>query len=559
MLPSLWLLAGLLVGPPTHPIDPWLATARPVALAPEARCDDLGPLLEDLTSVAVVGLGESSHGTAEQFRLKQRLLVCLVRRGRPVRLALEASWEAGRAMNAYVQGEPVDLVAELRRMPAWPWDVQEMVDLLGALRAARALGGEIDIHGVDRQLAVAEARALRRWSPPPEVEAALAHLDDRHGFLRFSALADAQNHLDALTAFSRTAPPGARELAVQVAEAARLAASTRPEWFQTRDDVMAANTLRLIEPDGIVALWAHNVHLARVLHLPGRHAAGGRLHEALGPKLRLVALGQGRGAFRAMDRRAGLAPAALPIAPPPPTTLDAALLRAAPTAWLGDLRAAAGDAAAWLDAPQMTRWLPEQFAPGDEADNAPAIRMRAGFDWLLFVADGTAARGLPRVPFGTAPEPVRLVPGPLSITSGGALAPGWRGPRGAPLDPYALTAEGVSGACVEALGTAGASDWVRLSLMLHAEPWRGRRVRLSARVRAHGPEVGDEAHLVVRVMGEAGEAAEVASAGPIRGPVAGQHTVAVAVPPSAALIEVWLVATGRSRACFGDARLDLVD
>ncbi|MGW7557351.1 erythromycin esterase family protein, partial [Streptomyces rimosus] len=115
----------------------WLTEhARPLdALEPGTPHRDLGPLGDALRGVRIVGLGESTHGTHEFFRLKHRLVEFLVREEGFTVLAMEASASAARALDAYVRhgtGDPRRLIS---RLGFWTWRTAEMLDLVEWLRA----------------------------------------------------------------------------------------------------------------------------------------------------------------------------------------------------------------------------------------------------------------------------------------------------------------------------------------------------------------------------------------------------------------------------------------
>lgn len=87
-----------------------------------------------LSSVTVVGLGEATHGTAEFALVKSRLVRWLVERLRFGVLALEASPDACRALDAYVVTGHGDARSALRSTGYWVWSTEEMVPLLDWLR-----------------------------------------------------------------------------------------------------------------------------------------------------------------------------------------------------------------------------------------------------------------------------------------------------------------------------------------------------------------------------------------------------------------------------------------
>ncbi|MDI3418721.1 TraB/GumN family protein [Streptomyces luteolus] len=83
----------------------WLTERpRPLdTLTPGAPTDDLKPLGETLRGARIVGLGESTHGTAEFFRLKHRIVEFLVREEGFTVLAMEAGQSAALAVDLYVR------------------------------------------------------------------------------------------------------------------------------------------------------------------------------------------------------------------------------------------------------------------------------------------------------------------------------------------------------------------------------------------------------------------------------------------------------------------------
>ncbi|MFU0243373.1 erythromycin esterase family protein, partial [Streptomyces scabiei] len=113
-------------------VDRWLTeNALPLQkLSPGGPFDDLEPLRGVLRDVRVLGMGESTHGTREFFRLKHRILQFLVREMGFTALAMEASESAARALDAYVNGGPGDAVRLIARLGFWTWRTQEIVELV---------------------------------------------------------------------------------------------------------------------------------------------------------------------------------------------------------------------------------------------------------------------------------------------------------------------------------------------------------------------------------------------------------------------------------------------
>jgi len=67
-----------------------------------SSCSDLQPLKQILKDVKVVGMGETTHGTSEIYRLRHRLLEFLVTEMNFDTITLESSFAACQPINEYV-------------------------------------------------------------------------------------------------------------------------------------------------------------------------------------------------------------------------------------------------------------------------------------------------------------------------------------------------------------------------------------------------------------------------------------------------------------------------
>jgi mono/diheme cytochrome c family protein len=100
-----------------------------------APLDDLRLLRHVVGRATVVGLGESTHGSHEQFGLKHRIVRFLVERMGFRTLAFEDDFASGVALDTYVvtgHGDPSELVAS---MSSPFWNSAEIIDLLRWLRS----------------------------------------------------------------------------------------------------------------------------------------------------------------------------------------------------------------------------------------------------------------------------------------------------------------------------------------------------------------------------------------------------------------------------------------
>jgi erythromycin esterase-like protein len=119
------VLAGTL---PAHaqtrpqPVTGWIRhNAAPLnTVDPAAPLDDLVALRRSIGDAAIVGLGESTHGAAQEITLKHRTLRLLVERMGFRSIAWEEDWTTGLQINQYIRTGTGNLDALIRQMsPQW--------------------------------------------------------------------------------------------------------------------------------------------------------------------------------------------------------------------------------------------------------------------------------------------------------------------------------------------------------------------------------------------------------------------------------------------------------
>ncbi|MFF6787305.1 erythromycin esterase family protein [Streptomyces sp. NPDC012510] len=313
----------------------WLTEhARPLStLTPGAPADDLEPLRDILRGVRIVGLGESTHGTSEFFRLKHRIIEFLVREAGFGVLAMEASESAAHALDAYVRhgiGDPARLVA---RLGFWTWRTQEMFDLVEWLREHnRALPEERRVRfvGTDPQRSTdsveAVAAFLQRVAPERTEEIReldvlkqarpASQPDSRQTLMRRAeALVDfleaLREKLPQHTADETSEPADGIDEALEHARILVRAAdlvtrspdqrSGTDSVFAVRDRYMAEAVARLVDdnPEARIMLWAHNGHIAKSTYGENVPALGSGLRERYGDAYYALALLFGKGSFLA--------------------------------------------------------------------------------------------------------------------------------------------------------------------------------------------------------------------------------------------------------------------
>jgi erythromycin esterase-like protein len=134
---------------------------------------DLKSLKRELPNAEIIGLGEATHGTAEFFTIKHRMIEFLTKEMGFEVFAIEANMPEAHKLNDFVlhgYGDPKEL---LKGMHFWTWNTQEVLDLILWMRAFNRLGaGHIEFTGFDMQtptLAQETVRDfVRRYDPAYE-------------------------------------------------------------------------------------------------------------------------------------------------------------------------------------------------------------------------------------------------------------------------------------------------------------------------------------------------------------------------------------------------------
>ncbi len=121
-------------------------------LQPMERDEDLAPLVRHFRDCKVVMLGESTHGTSEFYRIRDRLTRILLGLEGFSFVAFEGDWPELSRLHRYVRhgkGRSARAVMQgFRRWPNWMWANREMADFIEGLRQSDAMRSA-GIHGLD--------------------------------------------------------------------------------------------------------------------------------------------------------------------------------------------------------------------------------------------------------------------------------------------------------------------------------------------------------------------------------------------------------------------------
>jgi erythromycin esterase len=575
-------------GPAPRAVVDWLrAHAAPLATVEPGRgLDDLASLRAVVGDARVVGLGEVTHGTREIFQVKHRVLEHLVAELGFTVFAIELALPESFAIDDYVLGGRGDPEMLLAGQLVSLWQTEELRDLLRWMREwNRTHARKLRFHGIDMRTGVRAARDviayLRRVDrdelaspagraltpiacpvayqdvvrrPKPELAALAVEMRGLVERLeRGRASYVARSSADAWW----RATAEARVLAQMLAWRA---AGDTAERVRIREQAMAENAMRALERHGRGAravVWAHNAHVAGNAEAAPR-MMGVHLRGQLGLAYRAFGTVLGRGSYQAVDHTTML-PRTSTVAPSArPGSIEHTLARAGHPLAAFDLREVpqAGAAGEWLRAFQPFHQfdgLYDDDRPQGWA--SPHAILTRDYDAVLFVAEGTVARGLPLARAVDLPAPL-AAPANLQMEEAqGGRPRAWRwldaraavcgyevalhrrGPlAGRASARIARTRRPRYGEC------AG-----QLSQIIDGAPYRGKRVRVSAQVRVE--RAGEHAHLLARSGGQRTSALAVGRS-PVR--------VELDVPDDAAALEIGLAFDGEGAALFDAVSVEIL-
>lgn len=425
--------------PPPTPKDDsallaWLkeSSTRIASVRPSSGATDLRAFGELVGGARVVAVGEATHGTREFFQLKHRLFEYLVtERGFTV-FAIEAGWAEAEAVNEYVSGGKGTARAALAGLRVWPWNTEEVVELVEWMRRYNTAPGrsrKITFRGFDMQWSAAAAKIASDYlaKVAPDRAPALAPLLEldfqaRWAELPVEAKARLTTELVALRDLLRSRKD---ELVAKTgeepwanAEHALAVLVQGDHWLRTgrnvpvRDRAMADNVSFLLERAGSGAkmmVWAHNGHVSfrhNFMYPLGMH-----LRERYGKDYLAVGFLFRQGTFQARGTGAGGgAPAPVEVFSVGPTDdrfFESKLARLGSPRLLVDLRAAPAPVDDWFRSVVLTRQFEAVFR-GEAAGETP-VALGRSYDAILYLDRTTAA--VP-TPDARARHGAKRAPGP---------------------------------------------------------------------------------------------------------------------------------------------------
>lgn len=407
----------------TEVVTAWLKqNSLPIKyIEPGHNFSDLQFLKKTLQNVQVVGLGETTHGTQENFTMKHRLVQFLVTQMGFTAFALESSYSNCQPINDYILTGKGDRAAALTGQGYMPWDTEEFAALLDWMKAYNQKVQEekkvrfygIDVqssHGVGREkvLAYLQKHAPEKVLATDSLFRVLAR-EDKNWPTRLdqNVLQSTFMPLDELVGYfnanknTLVAASGLKEweqvfkhlevmeqgLYVNVKDIPAALASNKLE----RDEYMAQNLLFIMDrerPGTKFIVWQHNSHVSK---RSDPKLLGYYLQKELGDKYFSIGFECYEGTFltRALLPDGFWGELKVDTILPVPKSIGWYLKRTGKKKLFLDLRNAASN-------PLVDKWLetPIRFSRGNwmhrnASENFETLKLKGLYDGILFTERST--------------------------------------------------------------------------------------------------------------------------------------------------------------------------
>jgi erythromycin esterase len=389
---------------------------------PAADHVDLEPLRSIVGNARIVALGESTHGTAEFFTTKHRIVEFLVEEMGFELFAMEAAWGESMAMDSWVKqgaGDPREL---LHGLGYWVWNTAEVLDFVEWMRERNSVSTAepvsfrgfdlvnqgamdevlrfLDVAAPERRFEVAVLYSCFRWfairSWTYRSAEATTRAECRAGV---HAVRDLMvNEREAMIAASSPEAHAEALRAAEVVVQLEHASSQSPASARSlRDRYMAENAEWLLDragPEARMVVWAHNGHVRDVDGWMGSH-----LRARYGDDMVVIGFSFGSGEFSAVLPFGSGTLATAGVGPPRSDSYEHRFERASVPDFFVDLRplrAGAPDHAEWLLGPARMRMIGAGYDPSTpDAYYDPETRLALDFDVIVHISRTTASRPLP--------------------------------------------------------------------------------------------------------------------------------------------------------------------
>lgn len=290
--------------------------------SPESPPSDLIFLDSLLSSVKLVGMGESTHGTHEFFELKHRVFKYLVEELGFNTFFLEADYGNCLRVNRYIHGAEDSIQDVVMSIGLWPWQAQEMKELLEWMRDYNLMskGSNLNFIGCDLQnlnTTVSELdRLIQKYDESSNFSSTYPLLLDDMAFVELIDIEEIKNleillnHRKDLESKLQFSAADKYEYLTLIRHLDQIIEEKEnPKFYTYRDLKMGQNILYHLENDKNIKgfYWAHNFHISEY-YKPRRkkknsfYSAGGVLNHHLRNSYFSIGLDFSKGNFLAYHR-----------------------------------------------------------------------------------------------------------------------------------------------------------------------------------------------------------------------------------------------------------------
>jgi erythromycin esterase len=376
----------------------------------ESGFADLDGLQSIVRGARIVSLGEATHGTADFFKMKHRVLEYLVENMGFTVFAIEAALPETDAVNDYVLHGIGDAAQAVKGMGFWTWNTQEVVDMVEWIRAYNLRRGErppVQFRGFDMQSSRGAMNRIsayldridpagkehltalwKCWEPYAQSSSAWPARPASERSACQSSLGQLYSTLESKRA-DYSSRSSAAELEVILRYARVMVQDESAAWrpVPSRDEFMAENVVWLAEvaqPGEKLVLWAHNFHVSFFSNV----SMGWDLRQKY-PGEQMVVFGFvfDRGSFNAINEgvlRANRVES-------PATGVEVALRGVAPL-MIVDLRNIGSTEARNYFAQPQSHWMIGAVFQGSTATYRSRASLKDSYDALIWIEDTTASK-----------------------------------------------------------------------------------------------------------------------------------------------------------------------
>ncbi|MBD0332491.1 MAG: erythromycin esterase family protein [Chitinophagaceae bacterium] len=388
---------------------------------PGNNFQDLQPLKTILQNVAVVGLGEATHGTQEFFSMKHRLIQFLVTEMNYTAICIEGSFAKAQKINDYILGTAQVTSSE---QAGWIGETKVMHDMIEWLRtynASVAKEKKVQFFGLDPQdnkTGIAYVQEYISKVAPELKDLTAAVMDsirkeDMHS-LNFELTTIRQpefQQLQRLLVFltlnkyslikktSEAEYENALTYLKQILYFAEFNSDSRIPGAGSRDKYMTENVLyhaNKLPPNSKIIVWAHNAHISTKPY--GFLPMGFYLKQVFGDKYYATAFSFYEGSFNAqVDRKFPVEVKQFSLNGSPPGTIDWMLNASGLQKAFYNLRnnINSQNVEQWLSEPQKMHWVGALFADTyTSANYLQPFVLKSDFDGIIFIRESTPAKPL---------------------------------------------------------------------------------------------------------------------------------------------------------------------